>query len=195
MAAPNLLWGQANATGTITGQIVDQSGGVIPGAEVTITDVSTGTYRTQPTSATGLFLFTSVTVGFYNVTVSAKGFRKMSIPQQEVLVGQQVTLNLTMEVGLTTQTVEVTAAPGAELQTMNSTMGQSLSGDTILNMPSLNRDVTQLLNYVPTAQPNFSGAESNVSAGGSPARPATKTPTSWMAASTRTTWRGTTATP
>jgi len=88
MAAPGLLWGQANATGTITGLIVDQSGGVIPGAEVTITDVSTGTYRTQPTNPSGLFFFTNVTVGFYNVTVSAKGFRKMSVPRQEVTVGQ-----------------------------------------------------------------------------------------------------------
>jgi len=166
MAAPGLLWGQANATGTITGLIVDQSGGVIPGAEVTITDVSTGTYRTQPTNPSGLFFFTNVTVGFYNVTVSAKGFRKMSVPRQEVTVGQQVTLNLTMEVGLTTQTVEVTAAPGAELQTMNSTMGQSLSGDAILNMPAMSRDVTGLLNYVPTAQPSFNGSTTNYQAGG-----------------------------
>ena len=166
MAAPSLLWGQAGATtGTITGQIVDQSGGVIVGAEVTVMDISTGTYRTQPTSPAGIFMFTDVKVGFYNVTVTAKGFRKVSVPRQEVVVGQQVTLNLTLEVGLTTQTVEVTAAPGAELQTMNSTVGTTLGGNTLLVLANQNRDATTLLMYQPTTAPTFGGAEGNTTGG------------------------------
>ncbi|MGA2606891.1 MAG: carboxypeptidase-like regulatory domain-containing protein [Terriglobia bacterium] len=165
MAAPSLLWGQASSTGTITGQIVDQSGGVVVGAEVTITDISTGSYQTQPTSPAGLFTFTNVRVGFYNVTVAAKGFRRLSVPQQQVVVGQQLTLNLTVEVGLTTQTVEVTAAPGAELQTMNSTLGTTLGGSTLLILSNANRDATSLLMFQPTAIPTFGAAEGNVTGG------------------------------
>ena len=164
MAAPSLLWGQANATGTITGQIVDQSGGVIPGAEVTITDASTGTYRTQPTNQSGLFVFTNVKVGIYTITVTAKGFRKMTVPRQEVVVSQQVTLNLTMEVGLSTQTVEVTAAPGAELQTLNSTMGATLNL-TMTNLPVMGHDIASLLDYQVTTAPSLHGTYSDVASG------------------------------
>jgi hypothetical protein len=165
MAAPSLLWGQASSTGTITGQIVDQSGGVIVGAEVTITDISTGTYQTQPTSLAGLFIFSNMKVGFYNVTVAAKGFRKLSVPRQQVVIGQQVTLNLTMEVGLTTQTVEVTAVAGAELQTMNSTVGTTLGGDLLQAIAGGSRDATSLLMFQPTTIPTFGGVQDNTTGG------------------------------
>ncbi len=165
LAAPMLLWGQASSTGTITGTVSDQSGGVISAAEVTITDVATNTYQTQPTSTAGVFVFTNVTVGTYNVTVTAKGFRKLSIANVEVVVGQQATLNLTLEVGATTQTVEVTATPGAELQTMNSTIGTTLSSNTLLIMANANRDATSLLMYQPTAIPTNGGAEGNTTGG------------------------------
>jgi hypothetical protein len=165
LAAPSLLWGQASSTGTITGQILDQSGGVIVGAQVTIVDTSTGIGQTLPTSPAGIFIFTNVKVGFYNITVAAKGFRKLSVPRVEVVVGNQATLNLTMEVGLTTQTVEVTAAPGAELQTMNSTIGTTLGSNTLLILANGNRDATSLLMYQPTTAPTYGGVEGNTTGG------------------------------
>jgi hypothetical protein len=87
------------------------------------------------------------------------------VPAQEVLVGSQLTLNLTLEVGAAVQTVEVKAAPGAELQTLNSTMSTTVSGDTLLLLPSTDRDVASVLYFVPTVAPNFHGAEGNFTAG------------------------------
>ncbi len=161
-----LAWGQANATGTITGTVTDQSGAVIVGAEVTITDTSTKETQKQPTNQAGSFVFTELKPGAYDLAVTKAGFQNLSAPGQNVLVGGQINLNLSMSVGAATQTVEVTATPGAELQTLNSTMGTSLGGSTILNLPSLNRDVASLLTYSPTAQLSFNGAEGNMTAGG-----------------------------
>ena len=153
-------------TGAIIGTVADQSGAVIVGAEVKITDKATGTYQVHPTNSVGGFTFSDVKPGTYDISVTMRGFRNLVVAGQELLVGGQLTFNLTLEVGTSTQTVEVTATPGAELQTLNSTMGTSLAGNTILNMPAMNRDVTALLNYVPTAQPSFNGSTANYQAGG-----------------------------
>lgn len=161
--APGLLWGQTS--GTVTGQVVDQSGAVMPGAQVVLTDVATKSILAQPTNAVGRFAFVNVKPGTYDVSVTAKGFRKLTVPSQEVVVGQSLTLNLTMEVGAATQTVEVKAIPGAELQTLNSTMGTTLGGDTMLALPNQNRDATSLLIFQPMTAPSFGGAESNTTGG------------------------------
>jgi hypothetical protein len=164
--APALALGQATiGVGTITGQVTDQTGGVIIGAQVTATDTATGISQEQPTNQAGRFVFTNVKPSTYDVTVTMKGFRKLSVVGQVVVVGGQVNLNLTLEVGAATQTVEVRAAPGAQLQTLNATMGQTVNAG-IVGFPSIGRDITAVLNFVPTAAPSFGGAESDYTAGG-----------------------------
>jgi len=155
----------AATTGTITGTITDQTGAVIVGAQVTITDTATKITTTLPTNQVGAFIFTNVKPGTYDVKVTKTGFQGLDAPGQELLVGQQLTLNLSMTVGAATQTVEVTAAPGAELQTMNSTVGTTLGGATLLSLPNLNRDATTLLIFQPMTAPTFHGSEGNTTGG------------------------------
>src|SRR5208337_4125579 len=97
------------------------------------------------TNQVGTFIFTNVKPGTYDVRVSKAGFQNVEAPAQELLLGQQLTLNLTMTVGAATQTVEVTSSAGAELQTMNSTVGSTLAGSVLLSLPNQNRDATSLL--------------------------------------------------
>lgn len=163
--APVLAFGQVTGSGTIIGTVADQSGAVIVGAEVRLTDRSTGSYQVEPSNQTGRFTFSSVKPGMYDVVVTMKGFRKLEVANQELVIGGQLTLNLTLEVGTSTQTVEVTATPGAELQTMNSTMSTSVTGASLVELPSLDRDVSGVLYYTPTTAPNFHGAEGNTTAG------------------------------
>lgn len=165
LAATSLLWGQAATVGTVLGTVTDQSGAVVPGATVTLTDLSTKATYGQPTNATGRFVFSALKPGSYDVAVTAKGFRKLTVPGQEVLVGQSVTLNLTLEVGAATQTVEVKAVPGAELQTLNSTVGTTLGGDILMSLPNASRDATTLLTFQPMTAPVFGGAEGNETGG------------------------------
>ncbi len=164
--APALARGQVSAaTGTITGNISDPSGAVITGATVKITDRSTGKTQQQNTNTAGTFIFPNLYPGVYDVSVGAPGFRTLKSPGNTVIVGQTITLNLTMEVGAQIQTVEVTSTAGAELQTMNATMGTSVSGDTLLAMANTTRDVTSLLVFQPATAPTFGGVEGNTTGG------------------------------
>ncbi len=163
--APQLLWGQAATVGTVVGTVTDQSGAVVPGATVTLTDTSTKSTYGQPTNGAGRFIFSDIKPGTYDVTVTAKGFRKLTVASQQVLVGESLSLPLVLEVGAATQTVEVTAVPGAELQTLNSTVGTTLSGDIMLSLPNQNRDATSLLVFQPMTAPTFGGAEGNTTGG------------------------------
>ncbi len=166
LLAPALVWGQgASTAGTITGRVTDASGGVIPGAAVTITDTSTKIPRGTSTNKEGLFVFVDVAPSTYDITVTKQGFKESAIVGQQVIVGQSLTVNATLEVGAPTQTIEVTSTPGAELQTLNSTMGTTLGGDTILTLPNQNRDATTLLVFQPMTAPTFDGAVGNVMAG------------------------------
>jgi hypothetical protein len=163
---PALVWGQgAAAAGTITGRVTDATGAVVPGATVTITDTATKAARDTTSNKEGLFVFVGVPPSTYDITVNKQGFKVASVVGQQLIVGQALTVNATLEVGAATQTVEVTSTPGAELQTLNSTMGTTLGGDTILTLPNQNRDATSLLVFQPTTAPTFGGTEGNITGG------------------------------
>jgi Carboxypeptidase regulatory-like domain len=166
LMVPALLLGQQGGSGgTITGRVSDQTGAIVPDATVTLTDVATRSSSSATSNSAGLYVFSDVKPATYNVTVTKSGFQKAVLNGQTVTVGATLNLNVTLNVGTTTQVVEVTTTPGAELQTMNSTMGTSLGGDTIMQLPTFSRDATSLLYYQPTAVPDFNGATSNVTSG------------------------------
>ncbi len=163
--APAVGRGQVTGTGTIIGTVTDPSGAVVAGAQVTITDLSTGSFQGQPTNQVGRFTFSSVKPGTYNVTVTMKGFRKLVVPSQQLLVGGQLNLNLALELGAAVQTVEVSSTRGAELQTLNSTMSTTVVRSGLVQLPATDRDAASVLYYVPTAAPNFHGAQDNTTSG------------------------------
>ena len=159
-----LLFGQTGAS-SVTGRVTDATGAVVTGAAVTITEVSTNISKTTKTNTSGLYLFNEVDPGTYDITVVNAGFRKAVIRHQEVLTATAMTVDIALEVGGTTEVVEVTAEAGAELQTLNATMGQTISGQGMLELPSINRDVSSLLFLQPMTAPTFGGAEGNVTSG------------------------------
>ncbi|MGH9432913.1 MAG: carboxypeptidase-like regulatory domain-containing protein, partial [Terriglobia bacterium] len=163
LLSAGMLIGQT--TSSITGVVTDPTGAVVPGATVTITDVGTHTSTVAKSNKAGLYVFSDVKPATYNVSVSSPGFRKALMTGQTVTVGSALTLNVTLAVGSTTQVVEVTTTPGAELQTMNSTMGTSLAGNSIMQLPTFSRDATSLLYFQPTAVPDFNGANGDISSG------------------------------
>ncbi len=164
---PALLLGQSNATGsgTITGRVTDATGAIVPDALITVTDTATNISITATSNAAGIYVMQSVKPGDYNISASKTGFRKSVVPQQHVLAAQALTLDFALEVGAVTETVQVQAAAEAELQTLNSTMGTTLAGSTILNLPTINRDVSSLVFLQPTSAPTFNGAENNITSG------------------------------
>jgi hypothetical protein len=124
--------------------VIDQQNAAIPGVEVRLVDVSTNTTMSTSTNDTGRYIFVNVPSGTYNVTFSKTGFTQSRIMGQEAQVGSTLTLNTVMEVGATTTTVEVTASKGADLVTTNASVGSTITGDSILALPNLGRDVSTL---------------------------------------------------
>src|SRR5437016_14221308 len=147
-------WGQAVSTGVVTGQVVDPQDKFVVGAAVTLTDVSTGSARSTQTNDVGRYVFTQVPPGTYNVSVTKEGFSQTRISDQSVAVGLTLTVNVQLKVGASSQTVEVTYTPGAELQTMNSTMGTTIDGNSVLLLPNIGREAAALATLQPAVTPN-----------------------------------------
>lgn len=136
--------GQASATGTVSGTVTDTSGAAVPSAAVSLIDAATGSARTATTNGTGAYVITYVNPGTYNVKVSKQGFKTTVVSNQVVEIGRQLSVNAILEIGSVSQTVEVTVTVGAELQTMDATVGATLSGTTLVNLPNTSRDASTL---------------------------------------------------
>jgi len=151
-------WAQgAASTGSIAGTVTDQQNAVVVGATVTLTDNATNTSRQTTTNASGRYIFVDVPPGKYGVTVSKQGFSTTKTENQEVTVGSALTLNLTLQVGGASVVVEVQTT-GTELQTMNATVGQTLTSTALDNLPSIGRDVNTFVELQPGVAPNGSVA-------------------------------------
>ncbi len=148
---------QATNTGTVVGEIDDPSGAVVPGASVTLDDPSSNVKLTATTNAAGKYAFSAVPPGTYTITVSKSGFSNTKSSGQTVNVGTQLTLNLKLNVGGGSETVEVQVT-GTELQTLNSTVGQTISQEAISSLPSLNHDVNTFTEMQPGVSPDGSVA-------------------------------------
>src|SRR5262249_4921627 len=117
---------QTASTSTVTGTVYDKTGATVPNAEVVLEDVDTTGATTAATAADGGFIFPAVRPGNYRIRVSAKGFRNAVVNSVKIEVGKSPHFNVTLELGLVTETIEVTAGAGAELQTINASVGNVL---------------------------------------------------------------------
>ncbi len=147
-------WAQTSQVGTVAGQVTDEQNAAIPGTAVKLTDVSTNAAITSTTNNDGRYVFGSVPPGKYNISFMKQGFSTYDVNGQAVDVGQVLTLNAVLKVGSTATTVEVSASAGAQLQTMNATVGNTLSGQSLLLLPNLGRDVTSLAVLQPATTPS-----------------------------------------
>jgi hypothetical protein len=135
---------QSSDSGTLAGTVSDGTGAVVPNASVTLTETSTGAARAATANDKGHFIFPYTSPGTYSIKVTKEGFKTTIIANQTVSVGLQTTVNPVLEVGSLTTTVEVVSSPGSDLQTMDATVGATLSGDTLINLPNISRDASTL---------------------------------------------------
>lgn len=137
------VWPQATS-GTLTGQVADPTGAVIPSARVTIKDTQHGTSFTVTTNGEGLFTRTQLPNGTYNVAVSAAGFQPTQQNNVVVDVDRETRINVTMQVGQATQTVDVVVDQAPVLVTDRAEISTTLSSHELINIPTLSQNVTQL---------------------------------------------------
>ena len=135
---------QSSIAGTVTGQVTDASGAAVPGAAIKLVDVATGAAFVSVSNDAGRYDFPTVPPGKYDITFGKEGFSTYDIKAQEVKIGIVLTLNAALKVGSTSTTVEVSATVGAELQTMNATVGNTLNNTSLMVLPNLGRDATSM---------------------------------------------------
>ncbi len=153
-------WSQTTNTGTVLGLVTDPVEAAIPAASVQLQDTATGVTRTAATNIAGRYVFVGVPPGTYSVKVSAPGFQQAVVPAVAIEVGKSYTVDVRLAVGETRQAIEVTAT-GAELQTLDSTIGSTIGGDALLLLPTLQRNVTTLLLMQPMAMPQQGSDQSS----------------------------------
>jgi hypothetical protein len=131
------------AGATLSGTVTDQSGGVVPQAAVSIKNVATGITRASTTSTGGFYSVPNLLPGPYEIRVSAQGFSSQLQTGINLTVGEQQVLDFTLQVGQTSQTIEVTTeAPNVQLA--SSSISAVVSSTTVRELPLNGRSWTDL---------------------------------------------------
>jgi hypothetical protein len=149
---------RAQATAQLSGTVTDTTGGVIPGAQVTLINETTKDARTTLTNGTGFYAFPALTPSTYSVKVDFKGFQTKQITGL-VLHGGDMLSTPTIALGVAdaaTQTVQVEAAPEI-LQETNGERTEVLDAHQIENLALQGRDTTELLKVLPGATTTSGG--------------------------------------
>ena len=141
------LYGQE--TGSITGTVRDNTGAVIPGAEVTVTSVGQGVSRKTTTNAEGDFLVAGLPPGNFDIAIVAKGFKRFEAAGVVLRVGQKARADATLEVGEVNTAIEVAGEGVAQVETQSSEISGVVTGKEISQIVLNGRNFTQLINLVP----------------------------------------------
>jgi outer membrane receptor protein involved in Fe transport len=147
LVLPGVLVGQAYF-GTVSGLLTDSSGAVLAHANVLLTDQQKGFKFTTTTDSTGSYLFRSVPPGVYSITAEMSGFEKTVRPNVKVDVNDNVTSNITLKVGASTQTVEV-QGQAAGVNTEDAETGQVVDRRFINDLPLISRNIVNLTSLAP----------------------------------------------
>lgn len=145
--ASSLGWSQGT-TSRVTGVVTDPSGAVVPGANVTLTNQATNlSFNTKSTSA-GTYVFESVQVGTYAVSVEKEGFKKFVSAGNVLTIGQPMTVNVRLEVGQVAQTVSVSATAELVQTSTSGNIGNVVNQQAIENLPIVGARGRNPLNFI-----------------------------------------------
>ena len=133
------------ATAAIVGTVTDPSGSIVPGAQVTITNVGTGISQSDTTSPAGDYAFNLLQLGTYSVKVQARGFKAFLAKDITLSPGSRVRVDAKLAIGEQTQTVQVSATDAPLLQTDTSALGTNLTSAALQNLPIQGRNYINLV--------------------------------------------------
>ncbi len=154
---PGLMMGQITTGGAILGLVTDSTGAIVPGADVTVTNLDTNIARKFASDSTGYYVATPLLIGRYSVAVEAKGFKREVVPSVTVNVQDRIQVNFELQVGAVLETVQVSAeAPLLEANT--SSLGQVVNGQQTVDLPLNGRYFTRLAVLTAGTAPTPSGA-------------------------------------
>src|SRR5688572_15706693 len=140
--------GAQSFTGRIVGTVTDSTGAVVAGAQVKATDVATNRTQSATTNETGNYGLTELRRGEYAIEVSSAGFKQFVRRGIQLSIGQQARVDVRLEVGAVSESVEVVADAGL-LETVDSVLGKVVDNKRITELPLNTRNVFSLLYLTP----------------------------------------------
>src|SRR6266545_4552148 len=146
-----IVFGQGTAS-RVTGTVADEKGAAVPGATVTLTNEATQTTLTTETSGSGTYVFDSIQVGMYTVTVERQGFKKFVSTGNAANINQPTTVNVTLDVGGVTEVVQVNATAEAVQTSSSGNFGNTVEQRTLEALPivgSRGRNPLNFINFQP----------------------------------------------
>ena len=151
-------------TADILGTVTDATGGVVPNATVTLTNLGTNEKRTTQSNSSGDYNFTLLPVGHYSVSVNAKGFEASITKDIDANAGDRARNDVHLRVGAESTVVEVTAATPL-LQADSATVSSTVTARAVQDLPLNQRNFVQLVALTPGAN---EGSGNSLSSGGRP---------------------------
>ncbi len=157
-----------DATGRVVGTVSDQQGAAVPGAKVTVTNAATHLSTTTSTREDGTFEVVNLPIGSYSVEVEHQGFNRLATQPNRLEINQSLRFDITLTLGAVNQTITVESQT-TRVETQNSTVGATVSGEAIQAAPLNGRNVLDLAKLQPgvtESNPDNTGAGTYSISGG-----------------------------
>ncbi len=143
-----------DATGKIAGNVTDPSGAIVPGAHIVVTNLETRTAKEATADTQGYYQVLQLPIGTYEVSAEAPGFSKaVSRPQNALEINQTLRVDVALTIGAVGETVTVEST-GSIVETQNATVGGTVTGNAIFELPLNGRNTLDLLATQPGVTPS-----------------------------------------
>lgn len=152
LSAPALMFGQTFQA-SVSGIVSDSTGAVVAHVKVTVNDTDRGVTFTATSNQDGVYLINNLIPSTYRVTAEAAGFQTYQMNSFPLDAKQEAVLNITLQLGSTTQTVEV-SSQAQMIDPSNATLGGVVNNKSIVDLPIINRNVLTLMALQPGVQPS-----------------------------------------
>jgi hypothetical protein len=143
----SFIWAQSSTT-SLRGTVTDASGAAVAAAKVTLSNPERAIERATTTGAVGAYEFLQLPPGTYQLGVEMAGFRKYEQRNVQLLISTPATVNVTLAVGATSETVEVTGE-AAHVNTTDATIGNAFGTSRIMELPFEGRNPVEMLSLQP----------------------------------------------
>jgi len=157
-----------NTNGRVIGTVTDVQGAAVVGARIVVTNTGTNARWNTVTDSAGSYQVLDLPIGMYSVAVEAAGFNKVVNEGQELSIGQSLRIDIHLKVGAITETVQV-QSEAAQVETVNPTVGGTVSGAPIQDLPLNGRNVLDLALTQPGVAPapaaGYGGGQFTVAGG------------------------------
>jgi Carboxypeptidase regulatory-like domain/TonB-dependent Receptor Plug Domain/TonB dependent receptor len=149
IAAGSLALAQS-VTGVISGTVTDSTKAPVVGANVTITNADTGVISwTGKTNESGVYRAPDLHVGTYNIDVEAPGFKRQHVASIQLTVDQRANIDVAMQIGQVSESVEVEGSTAGQLQTETASIGTTITPSQLQDLPLPSRSPYNLLQLTP----------------------------------------------